>query len=252
MPAEEALPLALELANALDAVHQVGLVHGDVKPHNVFLCGQLDNPAHVKLIDFGFAQIARQESLVGEATVAGTLEYMAPEQILSDPIDPRADIYSLGVVLFRWVTAELPFDTSAMLRIFAHHLESKAPPPSWLLEDMHPGLEKLILACMRKNPDNRYSCMADVITDLLCIILDLGAVSGAPILVEPDEYWPRSDQGRHALEILSSLGASKRASTPIPDEKSLPMSSGVRTSGDKGPDSGVPPSNVVIVEKVAG
>jgi serine/threonine protein kinase len=58
--------------------------------------------------------------------VAGTLVYMAPEQILSDPIDARADIYSFGIVLFRWLTAELPFDTGPMLRLFAHHLESAA------------------------------------------------------------------------------------------------------------------------------
>ncbi len=253
MSAEEALPLALELANALDAVHQVGLVHGDVKPHNVFLCGPLDRPEHVKLIDFGFAQVTRQESTNGEATVAGTIEYMAPEQILSEPIDPRADIYSLGVVLFRWLTGELPFDTGAMLRLFAHHLESKAPPPSWLLEDIHPGLETLILACMRKNPDNRYSCMADLITDLLCIILDLGQVSGAALISEPDEYWPHSEQGKRALGILSSLGASTRT-TPVPDEneKSIPMSSGVRAT-----ESGVPSGTAVdgeieIVEKATG
>ena len=248
MPAEQALPLALELAHALEAVHQAGLVHGDVKPHNVFLCGELDNPAHVKLIDFGFAQISNQESQTGEATVAGTLEYMAPEQLLSDPIDPRADIYSLGVVLFRWLTGELPFDTGAMLRLFAHHLESKAPPPSWLLEEMHPGLDKLILACLRKNPDNRYTCMGTLIADLLCVMLDLGKVSGAAITCEPDEYWPRSEQGKRALGILSSLGASTRA-TPLPDEKSIPMSSGVRTS-----ESGVPAAAEVveIVEKAAG
>ena len=108
MPVEQALPLALQVAEALEAVHRAGLVHGDVKPHNIFLCGPLDHPDCIKLIDFGFAQLSSADTPIEDNMVAGTLEYMSPEQILSDPIDARADIYSFGIVLFRWLIAELP------------------------------------------------------------------------------------------------------------------------------------------------
>ena len=108
MPVEQALPLALQVAEALEAVHRAGLVHGDVKPHNIFLCGPNDHPSCIKLIDFGFAQLSAVDTPTDDNMVAGTLEYMSPEQILSDPIDARADIYSFGIVLFRWLIAELP------------------------------------------------------------------------------------------------------------------------------------------------
>ncbi len=95
---------------------------------------------------------------------------------------------SFGIVLFRRLTGELPFDTGPTLSLFAHHLESKAPPPSWLLEEIHPGLEKIILAAMRKNPANRYASMREVLTDLECVLTGKGEVCGAPIV----------EQTRHA------------------------------------------------------
>ncbi len=210
MPVKCALPLVRELACALQAVHQAGLVHGDVKPHNVFLCGALDQPQCVKLIDFGFAQSSNDDSIYDGDTVAGTLEYMAPEQILSDPIDARADIYSFGIVLFRWLTAELPFDSGHTLGLLGHHVSSTAPPPSWLIDELHPGLDKVILAAMRKDPANRYACMTDLLADLDCVISGEGEVRGAPTVNDPDEYCPQSEQGKRAFMILNRAGLSMK------------------------------------------
>ncbi len=238
MPVEQALPFALQLASALDAVHKAGLIHGDVKPHNVFLSGECDSPQSVKLIDFGFAQVCSGDSPTDGDIVAGTLEYMSPEQILSDPIDARSDIYSFGIVLFRWLTGELPFDTGPTLGLFAHHLESKAPPPSWLLEEIHPGLEKIILAAMRKNPANRYASMTEVLTDLDCVLTGKGEVCGAPIVEQPDAYAPKTEQAIRACKILGRKGlshqSSQRAIVRAP-EQSAPVQSGVRVS-DHGSD----------------
>ena len=150
--------------------------------------------------------------------------------ILSDPIDARADIYSFGIVLFRWLTAELPFDSGPMLRLFAHHLESRPPPPSWLLEEIHPGLEKLILAAMRKDPANRYASMLEVIADLECVTTGIGEVYGAPMQQERDEYWPRTEQAKRACRILGRVGVSTRPPPPmapmaeVPAEASDPIS----------------------------
>ena len=209
MPIDQALPLVMQLGQALQAVHAAGLIHGDVKPHNIFLCGPLDEPASIKLIDFGFAQISATDTPVDGDMVAGTLEYMAPEQLLSDPIDARSDIYSFGVVLFRWLTAELPFDSGVTLGIYGHHLASKPPPPSWLVDEFHPGLDTIILAAMRKNPANRYACVADVLADLQKVLEGNGDhVCGVPLTHVPDEYRPLSEQGRRAFRLLYRAGLS--------------------------------------------
>jgi len=148
--------------------------------------------------------------------VAGTLEYMAPEQLLSDPIDARADIYSFGVVLFRWLTGELPFTSRATLGLFAHHVGSKAPPPSWLADGLQPGLETIVLTCMRKNPANRYSSMSDVLTDLTRVLAGHGSdVIGVPLLYSPDEYRPRSAQAQRAFKILDRAGLATHAVSPV-------------------------------------
>jgi eukaryotic-like serine/threonine-protein kinase len=234
MPVEQALPFALQLASAVDAVHRAGLVHGDVKPHNVFLCGECDSPQSIKLIDFGFAQACSGDGPIDSDVVAGTLEYMSPEQILSDRIDARSDIYSFGIVLFRWLTAELPFETGPILGLFAHHLESKAPPPSWLLEEIHPGLEKIILAAMRKNPVNRYASMSEVIADLECVLTGKGEVRGTPIIEQPDAYQPKTERAMRACNLLCRKGLAHQsppwAMVRAP-EPSAPAQSGVRASG---------------------
>jgi serine/threonine-protein kinase len=206
MTVGEALPLVRQVAEALAAVHQAGLVHGDVKPHNLFLCGDRDTPQCVKLIDFGFAQLLSADTSNNGDTVTGTLEYMAPEQILSDPIDARSDIYSLGIVLFRWLTGELPFGTGPVMGLLGHHLSSVAPPPSWLMDDLNPGLEKLILTAMRKDPENRYQSMTEVLRDIDCVIAGMTDVHGAPLLHKPDEYRPRSEQAQRAYQVIHRSG----------------------------------------------
>ena len=189
------------------------------------LCGPNDHPNCIKLIDFGFAQLSSDDTPTDDNMVAGTLEYMSPEQILSDPIDARADIYSFGIVLFRWLTAELPFDSGPMLRLFAHHLESRPPPPSWLLEEIHPGLEKPILAAMRKDPANRYASMLELLADLECVITGIGEVCGAPMQQERDEYWPRTEQAKRACRILGRVGVSTRPPPPMAPWAEVPVES---------------------------
>lgn len=215
MTVAEALPLAMQVARALQAVHCAGLVHGDVKPHNIFLCGERDAPQCVKLIDFGFAQLLSGDTSLDSDIVTGTLEYMAPEQILGEPIDARSDIYSFGIVLFRWLTGELPFDTGPMMGLLGHHLQSAAPPPSWLVDDLNPGLEQLILTAMRKNPDNRYPSMAEVIRDLECVISGMTKIHGAPLLHTPDEYTPLSEQGKRAYKIIHRSGIFEKPEAPV-------------------------------------
>jgi len=208
MSVTRALPLVKQLGCALDAVHRAGIVHGDIKPRNVFLCGAMDKPDSIKLFDFGCAQLINAGTSSDNDTVAGTPEYMAPEQILCDPLDARTDIYSFGVTLYRWLTGELPFDSRPMLGLLSSQLTSPAPPPSLLVAGLPPRLEQIILTAMRKDPANRYASMADLLADLICISNGKSELRAAPTLHEPDQYRPRNERGQRAFELFNLKSSS--------------------------------------------
>jgi serine/threonine protein kinase len=201
LSASDALSLVREAARGLAAIHRAGYVHRDVKPDNLFLC---DVPRHgvaVKVIDFGFCTRVERES-TEERKVLGTLEYMAPEQAVAEVTDVRADVYSLGVVLFRSVTGELPFDACENRGILTHHLLSPVPPPSWLVDELDARIDPIVLSATRKHPDNRYPTMAALLDDLDRAIDGL-PVRGVPVRVQPDGYHPTTEKGLLAFETLS-------------------------------------------------
>jgi eukaryotic-like serine/threonine-protein kinase len=191
--------IARDAARGLAAIHRAGYVHRDVKPDNLFLCDGDRHGVTVKVIDFGFCTEASRANEEGR-NVLGTLEYIAPEQAVAEAIDGRTDVYSLGVVLFRCLTGELPFDASAR-GVITHHLMSHVPPPSWLVDDLDRWVDPVVLSATRKHPDNRYSSMADLLEDLDAALAGR-PVSGAPSRVEPDEFRPKSEKGRAAVETL--------------------------------------------------
>ncbi|HVU06160.1 MAG TPA: serine/threonine-protein kinase [Polyangiaceae bacterium] len=201
LPFEQALTLVREAARGLEAIHRAGYVHRDVKPDNLFLCDEERHGVRVKVIDFGFCKHLEPDDRE-ERKVLGTLEYMAPEQAVAEATDVRADVYGLGVVLFRAVTGELPFDACENRGILSHHLISPVPPPSWLVSDVHPALDTLVLSATRKHPDNRYPTMAAFREDLDRALAGQPVV-GQPLSVTPDAYQPNTEKGRLAFETLS-------------------------------------------------
>jgi serine/threonine-protein kinase len=203
-------PLALDLARmiaaGLSAAHAAGIVHRDLKPANLFLVQVPGARPNVKLIDFGFAKDTRADPDAGPSSVdlvLGTAQYMAPEQVLAEPVDPRTDVYGFGVVLFRILTGHLPFDLEQGVDLFSHQLYSPLPPPSWLVDDLDPGLELIVLRCTRKHPDNRYPSMSAVLHDLECVANGT-EVSALPLQREPDLFKPRRHSGREAAEALAA------------------------------------------------
>lgn len=203
MPVEQALPLLHQLADGLAAIHCSGVVHGDIKPRNVFLCGPIDAPTEVKIIDFGLSRdFGGDLDAADEEIVAGTPEYLSPEQAAADPLDERSDVYAFGVVAFRWLTGELPFDSHLRTELIVHQLTSPAPPMSWLVNDIEPALDALVAVAMRKAPENRYQTMLGVLADLEMIEDGECVIQGAPVTVYPDAYEPRNELGRRALQML--------------------------------------------------
>jgi eukaryotic-like serine/threonine-protein kinase len=203
-PFELALDLVRQAAHGLCAAHRAGIVHRDVKPDNFVLLGPTAEPYGLKLIDFGMAKLDSSRAQSGSHTILGTVEYMAPEQILAEPVDARTDVYSLGVVMFRLFTGHLPFETDAPADLLRHQLFSSLPPPSWLDEDLDRRLERMILTATRKDPDNRYASMQGLLDDLDALIgMTAGEVSERPPPIAPDAYSPRTERGAEALKILA-------------------------------------------------
>jgi serine/threonine-protein kinase len=203
MPTDMALAMMRHAALGLAAAHRAGIVHRDVKPGNLFLLGPIGNPYGLKLIDFGMAKGEQSGRISSHDLVLGTIEYMAPEQIVTDPSDARTDVYGLGVVMFRVFTGHLPFDVETDFELLAHQMFSAAPPASWLKEDIDPRIEKVILRAMRKRPDNRYATMDALVADLEII---LGFTPGHDLSPAPsradDTYQPLTPAGLEAAEVL--------------------------------------------------
>jgi len=215
-----ALALACQVASGLVVAHSMGIIHRDIKPGNLYLLGPPGTPNGIKIIDFGLSKDLRNVGSGPNSVnlVLGTAQYMAPEQVVADPIDARTDIYALGVVLFGMLTGQLPFDIKPGTDLFCHQLFSPAPPPSWLLEDVDPRLEQLILRCLRKHPDNRYLSMQVLLDDLIDIESHPVTASievVVPVLQrQPDVYVPCSSEGRDVVGSLARHFGTE--STPLP------------------------------------
>lgn len=162
LPEEEIVPVAVTLADILSHVHRAGMVHRDLKPHNIlFTTGGI-----IKLIDFGF--VTHVLSPECEETAAGTILYSSPEQlgILKRPVDGRSDLYALGVTLYEAATGAPPFRAADIGELV--HLHATAIPPS--SREMNPGVSKglslIIAKLMAKDPDDRYQSGAGLLYDL--------------------------------------------------------------------------------------
>jgi len=203
-PFELALELVRQAAQGLCAAHRAGIVHRDVKPDNFVLLGPTAEPFGLKLIDFGMAKMEASSKTSDSHTILGTVEYMAPEQILAEPVDARTDVYALGVVMFRLFTGHLPFDTKEPADLLRHQLFSSLPPPSWLEDELDERLERMIFTATHKHPDNRYPSMQALLDDLDALIgVSAAEVSKPSARVTPDVYAPRTESGSEALTILA-------------------------------------------------
>src|SRR4051794_34504532 len=166
----EALALYRKLCVPLAYIHSHGIVHRDLKPSNVFVDGQ-GNPT---LVDFGLITYARgsigRESLMSASTALGTLGYLSPEQAQGRLVDARADLYSLGCMLYETITGQPPFlgDTKEVLR--RRQLEHDPVPPSQLVTGVVPKLDAVVLGLLAKSPQERIGYAADV-SDVLSTLL---------------------------------------------------------------------------------
>ncbi len=159
---EEAIQIVIEVAKALDYAHQYGMVHRDIKPANIMFT----QDGQVILSDFGIARIVNTTALTASGAMVGTPAYIAPEQGIGQAGDERADIYSLGVVLYQLVTGALPFDADTPLGLVLKHINTPLKMPSLINPDVPASVEAIIIRALAKGPDNRYQSAQELIDDL--------------------------------------------------------------------------------------
>jgi serine/threonine-protein kinase len=155
-------PFVQDFAAALDYAHSKGLVHRDIKPSNIMIRRKSDDETHeAVLMDFGIAKIQDASTGITGTGAIGTIEYMAPEQIMAaKEVDHRADIYALGVVLYEMLTGERPFKGSAGQVLFAH-LQQPAPDPRDLNDHIPSKAAHAIMKAMAKNPEERFRSVGE-------------------------------------------------------------------------------------------
>jgi hypothetical protein len=157
-----ALDLIAQVADALDAAHAADLVHRDVKPANI-LVAQVADGEHAYVCDFGLARhMSSVSSLTGDRGFVGTLDYVPPEQIAGGPIDRRADVYSLGCMLYECLTGERPFERESELALVYAHLNDPPPRATDVRSELPEGLDGVIATTLAKEPENRYASCGEL------------------------------------------------------------------------------------------
>ena len=165
LDAIRAVDIAMQVASALARAHAEGIIHRDIKPENIMLLRQVDDDDQepiemVKVCDFGVAKwVSPENAMQSELTIGGGLLgsplYMAPEQIRAEKLDPRCDIYSLGITLFELTVGRAPFEANSVERVLAMHLFETPPKPSSLLPGYDPALEAVLMSMLEKKAEDR-------------------------------------------------------------------------------------------------
>ena len=159
---KEAIHFTIQILRALQHAHEKGIVHRDIKPQNIMLL----QDGTIKVTDFGIARFSRSETRTMTDKAIGSVHYIAPEQARGDITDEKADIYSVGVMLYEMITGQLPFEADNAVSVAIMQLQTDPRPPREINPDIPDGLEEITLKAMQKNPAQRYQSAAEMLRDI--------------------------------------------------------------------------------------
>ena len=162
LPLAEALRIATETAEALEAAHQAGVVHRDIKPGNILL----GREGQVKVTDFGIARAASAPNQTDTSTMLGSANYVSPEQARGEAVGPQGDIYSLGATLFEALTGKAPFDGGDRMAILHRHVYDRAPRPSEIRPGLPPEVDSVVGHCLEKDLSGRFASARELLSYL--------------------------------------------------------------------------------------
>lgn len=163
---KEAVGIALQIANGLEAAHSNHIIHRDIKPQNILIA----RDGTAKVTDFGIAKAASSNTITANAM--GSVHYISPEQARGGYSDEKSDIYSLGVTMYEMLSGTLPFNGESAVAIALAHIQEEAVPLAALDATIPKGISNIVNKCMRRRQELRYSCVADLIADLKMFLQD--------------------------------------------------------------------------------
>ena len=199
IPFKEAVSIAIQVANGLDAAHKHNIVHRDIKPQNIIISKE----GKVKVTDFGIAKVA-SSSTINSSSTMGSVHYISPEQARGGYSDAWSDLYSLGITIFEMLTGTVPFDGDSTVAVAVQHIQDEIPAPSTVTDDIPLSIDRIVLKLTQKKPDRRYQTAAELITDLkkslvmpdtdFVVMAPLYGASGSASQVMPANNNPVKDE----------------------------------------------------------
>ncbi|MEW2155942.1 serine/threonine-protein kinase [Streptomyces sp. NPDC007189] len=237
LPLPDAVRIAAQVASALDAAHEHGLVHRDVKPGNILIAEGIDSdhPEHVYLTDFGLTK--KSLSLTGFTSVGqfvGTLDYMAPEQISGRPVDGRCDVYALACVVYESLAGRPPFLRDDDMALLWAHQYDEPPAPSRARPGLAAGLDAVFAKALAKSPDARYpTCLGFVAA--LRSVADTADPAGSHPAEEPDTETDRAVAGPAPDRPVVGPLCGRAAAGPRPEHPGAGRTGDSVVAGAPGP-----------------
>ena len=238
LPLDRILQLAIPLADAVGAAHQRGITHRDLKPANVMVT----TDGRVKVLDFGLAKLREElalaaqttmptQELTGEGRILGTVAYMSPEQAEGRPVDPRADVFALGVLLYEMATGQRPFKGDTQLSLLSAILRETPSSVSDLKHELPRELSRIVQRCLAKDPEDRYQTAKDLRNDLRVLRDDLAsgeiAAHGKALAAAPAKrrWLPMAAAAALAVVVLGAAAFVYRRGSAAPVSTAAPFSS---------------------------